>query len=123
MLVLAIVVCAWFALGIRQAREINEATNVITQSGTIPAPNLHSAASLLSSAGTLNPDLEVDVLRARLAVEQRDPKRAEQILKATVRKEPMNLEAWVWLAGVSLIDPPEAHIALAQIRRLDPRSS
>jgi predicted Zn-dependent protease len=121
-LLVAIVVCAWFGLGIRQAREINRATSIIAQRGTIPAAQLRAAASALRSARTLNPDAEVNILRARLAVQQQQPRQAERILKTVVRGEPMNLEGWIWLAGVSLIDPPEARIALAQIARLDPRS-
>jgi predicted Zn-dependent protease len=121
-LCLAIVVCAWFVLGIRQAHEINRATSIIAQTGPIPPAQLRAAASALRSARTLNPDAEVTILRARLAVKQQDPRRAEWILKTVVRDEPMNLEAWIWLAGVSLIDPPEAHLALAHIARLDPRS-
>ena len=121
-MLVAIVVCAWFVLGIRQAHEINRATSIIAQTGTIPAAQLRAAAAALRSAGTLNPDAGVTILRARLAVKQQDPRRAERILKTVVRDEPMNLEAWIWLAGVSLIDPPEARIALAHIARLDPRS-
>jgi predicted Zn-dependent protease len=121
-LLLAVVVCAWFVLGIRQAHEINRATSIIAQQGTIPAKQLRAAAAALRSARTLNPDAEVNILRARLAVKQQDPRQAERILKTVVRGEPMNLEGWIWLAGVSLIDPPEARIALAHIARLDPRS-
>ena len=32
----------------------------------------------------------------------------------------MNLEAWIWLAGAALGDPPLARAALAHIDRLDP---
>jgi hypothetical protein len=120
--VVAIVVCAWFGLGIRQAHDISRATAIVSQPGTIPADHLRAAASALRAAGPLDPDHEVDILRGRLAVKQQDPQRAERILKTVVREEPMNLEAWIWLAGVSLIDPPEARIALAHIARLDPRS-
>jgi hypothetical protein len=121
-LVVAIVVCAWFGLGIRQAHDISRATSIVAQAGRIPAAELRSAASALHSAGTLDPDDEVAILRGRLAVKEQDSRRAERILKTVVQDEPMNLEAWIWLAGVSLIDPPEARIALAHIARLDPRS-
>jgi hypothetical protein len=120
--VVAILVCAWFALGIRQAHDISRATNIVAQPGAIPATDLRAAASALHAAAPLDPDHEVDILRGRLAVKEQDPRRAERILKTVVRDEPMNLEAWIWLAGVSLIDPPEARIALAHIARLDPRS-
>jgi predicted Zn-dependent protease len=120
--VVVVVVCAWFGLGIRQAHDISSATSIVAQTGTIPATELRAAASALQSAQTLDPDDEVAILRGRLAVKEQDPRRAERILKTVVRDEPMNLEAWIWLAGVSLIDPPEARIALAHIARLDPRS-
>ncbi len=111
---------AWFALGIRQAHDITAATNIIAQPNTVTPFQSGRAASLLSSAGTLNPDTDVDVLRARLAGRNEQFERAQHILEKVVHEEPMNLEAWGWLAGMSLANPPIAHLAEAHIAKLMP---
>jgi predicted Zn-dependent protease len=56
------------------------------------------AASLLQGAELLNPDREVDVLRAQLADERGDRPEAQRILRGVVAAEPMNAVAWVALA-------------------------
>jgi predicted Zn-dependent protease len=122
-LALAILGCAWFVLGIRQAHETARATAIIARRGVLTATELSNAASLLRSARVLNPDAEVEILRGRLTLAANHPRRAMQILEAVARDEPLNLEAWVWLAGVALGDPPEARVAVAHINRLDPLAS
>jgi predicted Zn-dependent protease len=122
LLVLAVAACAWFVLGIRQAQETDQAAAIVAQRPTAPAAKLREAASLLRSAGFLNPGVQVDILRGQLAILQQRPRLAVQILRGATRSEPMNLEAWIWLAGASLIDPPQAKIALAHIHALDPRA-
>lgn len=114
----ALVACAWFAVGIRQAHDIAAATGAIASHGS--ARQLADAQSSLGSAAFLNPDQEVQILRGRLAIDQGHPQRAQRILAAVTRAEPMNLEAWIWLTGATLGDPPLAHAALDHIYQLDP---
>jgi predicted Zn-dependent protease len=114
----AIAACAWYVLGIRQAHDTAAATGVIVAHGQ--ARELAHTRSLLDSAGFLNPDQTVQILRGRLAIEQGHPDQAQRILAAATRAEPMNLEAWIWLTGAALGNPPIAHAALAHLYRLDP---
>jgi predicted Zn-dependent protease len=90
----AIVVCAWFALGIRQAHDTDAATAIVSGSAKLTAAQARRADSLLDGASTLNPDRQVDVLRAQVATKLGLKQRAEQILRPVVRGEPDNIVAW-----------------------------
>lgn len=120
-ILVALIACAWFVFGIRQARDTSNATSLISKSGTLTAAQSARAASLLDSAGVLNPDAEVDVLRARLALDERIPGRAMRIVEDVVRREPQNIEAWFVLASASGRQPKTLLRALEQIARLEPR--
>ena len=96
--VLAIFACAWFALGVRQARDADHATTLLSAGARIGGGDAAQAASLLDDAHVLNPDRQVDVLRAQLADERGDRPTAERILRGVVAAEPMNAQAWVALA-------------------------
>ncbi|MGH2892063.1 MAG: hypothetical protein ACRDPM_02175 [Solirubrobacteraceae bacterium] len=121
-LLVAIVVSAWFALGIHQAHEVAHATSVIEGSPTLTLTKARAIDSWLGSARTLNPDKQLDILRARAAVEAGQVHLAQRILERVVRAEPSNLGGWTWLAGAALGNPPVAHRAVAQIDKLDPRA-
>jgi len=119
-LVAVLVVCAWFALGIRQARDVDEATALLSQSAPLTAAQADHAASLLHTAGQLNPDAQVDVLRGQLAYDRGERGQAQQILGVVVRREPRNLVAWLWKAR-SATDASEFKAALAHVGLLMPR--
>jgi predicted Zn-dependent protease len=119
-LLVAIVVTAWFALGIHQTHEVAHATSAIQASRTLTVTKARAIDSWLGSARTLNPDSELDILRARAAIEVGRVRLAQRILERVVRAEPYNLEGWIWLAGAALGNPPVAHRAVAQIDKLDP---
>lgn len=118
-LAFALAVCAWFVLGIRQAREIAQATSIVTQPGALTASQSARAASLLRSAGTLNPDSTVDLLRARLAIRRHEPGRAKRIVEGVTQREPKNIEAWYTLAEVSGNDPRTLVLALKRVNELE----
>jgi len=119
----AIVVCAWYVVGIRQAHELAVARAVISNPTAHTPAALRHAGSLLNSAATLNPDAEVDILRGRLALAEHRFGPAQRILEDVARREPHNLEAWIWVAGAALISPHEEKIALDHVHQLDPRSA
>jgi predicted Zn-dependent protease len=98
---LALVVCAWFALGAYQAGNTHDANALITGSGSLSAAQARHAQSLLHSAGKLNPDLNVDILRGELALDQHRDATAVGILESVTRREPQNLNAWVQLVFAS----------------------
>jgi hypothetical protein len=123
MLVLALAACAWFALGIEQARDTDRATAILSSSAPLSPATASHVRSLLATAGTLNPDLTIDLLRGRLALLQHDPSSAVAIFERATRREPQNLDAWVALAQATLHGTNAAVIerAAANIARLDPR--
>ncbi len=98
LLVLALVAIAWFALAVRQAQDTNGATALLSAPAPLSAQQAQRARSLLSSAGTLNPDLTVDLLRGQLALDQHHSAAAERILESVTRREPLNFLAWTQLA-------------------------
>ena len=118
--IVAVLACAWFILGIHQAHEISEATAIVTQSSTPTAAESARATSLLRSAGTLNPDREVELLRAALALDQNNFQRARVILLGVVRDEPMNVEAWAMLATAAGSNPRLEREALDHVAQLHP---
>jgi hypothetical protein len=68
----------------------------------------------------LNPDREVDVLRAQLERDQGNLGGARAILDRVVLKEPDNLDAWIWLARSSVGDPKDFYTAAYRVRQLVP---
>lgn len=98
LLALALIACAWFVLGARQARDTARASALVNGSSQLSAADEAHVRSLLRSAGTLNPDLTVDTLRGQLALDENRDRRAAQIFASVTRREPMNLDAWVLLA-------------------------
>jgi predicted Zn-dependent protease len=117
LLAFAVAACAWFALGVRQAHDINAAT-AITSRSPLPAIQVKHANSLLDDAATLNPDQQVNVLRAELAVDQGRYVRARQILRQVVRREVNNLQAWLVMKSASTGDLIQAQAAQYVINRL-----
>jgi hypothetical protein len=117
---LAIVVCAWFAVGIRQAHDIDQATSIVT-GAHVPTPaQARRAQSLLDSAAWLYPGTEVDVLKGRLAIEQGKRAQAVGIERRVTEREPLNLDGWVWLAQ-SYTNPTLGTRALSHVSELAPK--
>jgi predicted Zn-dependent protease len=119
-LALALAICAWFGLGIRQAHETDTAAAIITGTSRLAPAQADRAADLLHSAGFLNPDTQVDVLRAELELGQGRLATARSILERVVAQEPDNAIAWEWLARASSDDPREFLIAGIHLRALVP---
>jgi hypothetical protein len=120
--VAALAVCAWFALGAREAHEINRATNIVgglNGQQKLTAAEAAQARSLLSSAALLNPDQQINVLRARVALLRAQRPLAVRILRGVVSSEPDNLAAWYGIA-TSASSSATVNAAIAQIRRLEP---
>ena len=95
-------------------------TQIITGSDTLSPSQSAHVASLLRSAATLYPGTEVDVLRARVAMNENQEERAREILHAVVRSEPENLIAWDLLAVASGGHPQQEALALRHVAQLHP---
>lgn len=116
----ALIVCAWFVLGIRQSHDINAATAII--SGTAPPSPAQArrARSLLDSAAQLNPDRSVDLLRSQLVLREGDPARARALALAVARSEPENIQAWLAYGSASAHDRAAFTRALRRLDELAP---
>jgi hypothetical protein len=117
---LALLASAWFALGAHQAHDLARAQAIVSGAATLSSAQADRAASLLRAAKTLNPDREVDVVRAQVAVEAGHLRAARRILLGVTREEPRNVEAWLWLARASSDDTPQYLRAVAHVRGLEP---
>jgi len=117
---LALVVCAWFVLGIVQTHDAQRATAIVQGAGRLSAAQEDRADDLLSDAATLNPDRQIDLLRAQLLVREGRSTAARAILAHVLTEEPQNIDAWVALARSSQGDPQSFRLALARARALAP---
>jgi predicted Zn-dependent protease len=121
---LAMLVCAWFVVGIRQAHDTTQAQAILSGSRSLDATQARQASSLLDSAAVLNPDEEVQVLRGRVALSRGDKARALPILLAVTRAEPRSREAWLWLAQAAIGQNPALFSrALKTVFAIDPPPS
>jgi predicted Zn-dependent protease len=116
----AVVVCAWFAIGVRQAIDTDRADAIATGNASVSAAAAAHADSLLDAAGFLNPDLEVDLLRGTIALDRQQQSQAVRIFESVTRREPQNIEAWLALAQADYGEKQPLAIAVAQIAKLDP---
>lgn len=121
-LVVAIPICAWFAVGARQAHDTAQARVILSRTSTLPGAQAQRVASLLRAAAFMNPDTEVDVLRAQLAVERGQAAEAQKILLSVVDREPLNAAAWFSLAQHST-NGQTIKLAFAHLAVLVPRPS
>lgn len=117
---LAVVACAWFVIGVRQAHAVDQATRIVSSASPLTADDARHASDLLSSASFLSPDRQVDVLRAEVELGRGDLSAARQILKQVVKAEPDNLGAWLTLAKASVHDTRDFYAAAYAIHTLAP---
>jgi predicted Zn-dependent protease len=122
LLVVAVITCAWLALGIRQVHDQQEAIRLI-ESNPYGASQAARVQGLLDGAEELNPDTLPEVNRAQLALRRADGKAAEHTLLAVVRREPDNIDAWNLLAiATAGRNPPLNRRARKRVRELAPPS-
>jgi predicted Zn-dependent protease len=118
--VLALVVCAWFALGAHQAINTSRATSTIAGASKLSSTKARRTLDQLDNAGTLNPDRNVDILRAQTLLASGNAQAARRVLIAVTRDEPQNVDAWLALSRASGSNPPLLAKSLEQVRRLEP---
>jgi predicted Zn-dependent protease len=94
------------------------AAGAILDSPRLTGAQARHAAQLLQSAAFLNPDRQVDVLRAQLRRDQGDLRGARAILRPVISSEPDNLQAWLELARSSAGDPHDFFLAAFRVRQL-----
>ncbi len=94
LLVLALTVCAWYILGIREFGEQAQIKSLAFRHSRLTTAQARAAEGTLNEARILNPDQSVDSLRAIVASKAGDFKGALTIAEAMARREPQDLEAW-----------------------------
>jgi hypothetical protein len=114
----ALLCCAWFALSARQAHDVAVADSIVSAKPPLTATQVRRATDSLNAAASLNPDLEVDVLRGQLAIDQGHLAQARRILFGVIRREPKFLTAWQQYARASVGDPVAFFASQIGIRRL-----
>jgi predicted Zn-dependent protease len=117
---LAAVAAAWFAIGVRQDRDTTRATAIVAAATPPTAAQARQASDLLQTAAFLNPDRDLDIVRARLELVRGNQREARAILKRVVSEESLNLEAWIWLARASVGDLRDFYTAAYRIQQLVP---
>ena len=76
--------------------------------------------SLLTTAGTLNPDAQVDLLRGLVLLRRGQRSEAERAFVDVTRREPMNIQAWVLVAESFSGDDALLGTAIKRLALLDP---
>lgn len=118
----AVVVCAWFGLGIVQAQDADHATTILASANALSATQRAHVVSLLDSADALNPGTGIELLRAQLAAVENHTQLEGRILETVTRAEPLNLDAWLALAKWGLAhDHAVLNTSVTHISALDPR--
>jgi hypothetical protein len=118
--VLALVVCAWFALGIRQAAAQSRAEAIIGARAHATAAQTRRAQQLLSAAATLNPDRQIELDRVQVLLARSQQRAARRIALAVTRAEPQSVAAWVSLARTAAGDHALFDAALRHVAALEP---
>jgi hypothetical protein len=121
LLTAAVLICAWFALGIRATHDEAAATTILQQHNRPNASEAAQARSAIAAAEVLNPDQNLEILRGQIAFHTGNVAAALTIAKAIVTREPQNATAWLLLELFSdRIDPPLNRLAQERVSQLVP---
>jgi hypothetical protein len=118
--VAALVVAAWFALGVRETHELNTVASILS-TGHLTAPQAKHADDLLQSAGTLNPDRQPELLRGEVALAAGNVAAAQRIVLHVASEEPDNIAVWAELARAAGSNHRLILLAFDNFARLSPR--
>ena len=117
----ALLVCAWFVLGVVQAASTDAAREELTGEGWPDGARAARVEDRLDRAAPLNPDTTVEKLRAQLAGRQGDRALSQRLLEAVVREHPDDIDAWArLLVATTGRDEAATARARAAMRRLSP---
>lgn len=117
----AVLVCAWFVIGLRQSTGLGRAEAVLGTNPRALAPGQGArVAAALREAAWLNPDRQVELERSLLALDRGDRARARSLATQVAQAEPQNLQAWIALARTAGGDPALFSRALRHVVELVP---
>jgi hypothetical protein len=118
----AVLVCAWFALGIRAGHDIDAVNALLADHSSLTRAQATSADGRLSDAALLDPDESIDSTRAIVQARAGQPRRAVATARAVARAHGLDLNAWLvteYLAGGG-VDPAVHRSAVAHTAALVP---
>jgi hypothetical protein len=122
-LAVAVVACAWFAIGARQSHEVSAATELLNNASTERVAVVQRRAqSMLDAAAFLYPGTDVTLLRAQLAENERDYLHAKRLLGQAAAAEPDNIAVWLAYLKLGLLDPSVSNrkVVFGRMHNLDP---
>lgn len=120
LLVCALAVCLWLAVGLRATRLQAEADRRVP-AAQVDRDEVRRKRELLSDARWLNPDTAPLIREAQLLLFVDRDREAIRLLEEVVRREPDNYEAWRGLSQAALrLDPRRAREAVRETDRLNP---
>jgi hypothetical protein len=120
-LALAVVACAWFAVGIVQTRDQTQAETLLHRFATPTPATTANIMSLLGSAGILNPDRNIALDRSQAQTRAGRPQAGVATAESVVSAEPQNVTAWLVLGfAAGRVDPGLAGRARAKVMQLAP---
>lgn len=118
---LAVAACAWFVIGVIQSNNESRATTLIDGAGPPTPAQTAQIQNWLDTARTLNPDRNIDLLRAQADVRAGQSAKALVLMKRVVRDEPRNANAWIVFGFAAQAQSPAlARMAHAQLAKLAP---
>lgn len=106
----AVVLVAWFALTGVQSHSLSQASTLFQNTNDITPAVAQRIDSMLDTAGTLNPDSAVDLLRGETLAAEGRTAQARAVFQRIVRREPENVLAWAQLVGAGDF-PAAVHVA------------
>ncbi len=118
--ILAIVVCAWFALGVRAFTDQDAVIASLGGLGTVSAIQARTDRASLEEAAMLNPDQGVNLLRSQLDSRAGDSRLALRLAAQVARREPQNINAWLLIAFLAHRNSATYRTAAARIHSLAP---
>lgn len=121
--VLAIVVCAWFALGVRAFKDQEGVIASLGGLGTVSAMQARADRAALRDAAILNPDQGVNLLRAQLDSRAGDSRAGLRLAAQVARREPQNINAWLLIAVLAHPNSARYRTATARAHLLAPTVS
>jgi hypothetical protein len=119
LVVTALLVGAWLALGVRALALESDAGDVLARArvGPVPAAELHKAIDDLAKAGRLSPDQGPVITQGELLAAAGRDDEARAVAKRVTGDEPDNLQGWFLTWVVS--DPDKRAKAHAKQRLLE----
>jgi tetratricopeptide (TPR) repeat protein len=122
LVVMALLVGAWLALGVRAVALENDSESVLNRAraGPIPAAEANKALDDLAKAGRLSPDQGPLINQGELLAAVGRDDEARAVAKRATDAEPDNLQAWFLAWVVADPDPVAKAHAKARLLELNP---